>query len=237
MTESTPILQIEAISKSYNKVQVLNVPHLNINRGDIIGLVGNNGAGKTTMLSLVLDLIKSSGGTILSKGNLVDKSEEWKQYTGAYLDENFLISFLTPEEYFIFIGKLHDWNERQTLQFLEKFESVFNGEILGRKKYIRDLSKGNQKKIGIVAAFIGDPELIILDEPFANLDPSTQIKIKNIILDNKDGKTFIVSSHDIHQLSEISTRIVLLEKGEVLRDVIKDERTTSELSEYFESRS
>ncbi len=134
MTESIPLLQIEAVSKSYNKVQVLNVPHLNINNGDIVGLVGNNGSGKTTLLSLVLDLIKSSSGTILSKGNLVNKSEEWKQYTGAYLDENFLISFLTPEEYFTFIGKLHDWNEDKTLQFVERFESVFNGEILGRKK-------------------------------------------------------------------------------------------------------
>lgn len=234
---STSLIQIDGLVKSYKETQVLNVPSLNIDTGDVIGLVGNNGAGKTTLISLILDLIKVSKGSVQSKGTLVNKSEQWKQYTGAYLDDNFLISFLTPEEYFTFVGKLHGWTETQTLQFIEGFESVFNGEILGKKKYIRDLSKGNQKKVGIVAAFIGDPELIILDEPFANLDPSTQIRIKNIILDNKEGKTFIVSSHDINQVTEISTRIVLLEKGELLRDVTKNDSTVAELSEYFESQS
>jgi len=236
MTDINSIIRIKDLEKSYKGVQVLNVPDLAINTGDIIGLVGNNGAGKTTLLSLILDLIKPSKGSVHSKGQLVNETEDWKNYTGAYLDENFLISFLTPEEYFTFVGKLHNWTESQTLLFVEGFEAVFNGEILGKKKYIRDLSKGNQKKVGIVAAFIGDPEIIILDEPFANLDPSTQIRIKNIIIENTDGNTFIISSHDIHQLTEISSRIVLLEKGELIRDAIKNDQTTSELVSYFESR-
>ncbi len=106
----------------------------------------------------------------------VRESEDWKSFTSAYLDESFLIGYLMPEEYFYFIGELRGVSKREVDRFLNQFEDLFNGEILKGKKYIRDLSKGNQKKVGIVAALIGEPEVIILDEPFANLEPLERSK-------------------------------------------------------------
>ena len=171
------MISIKNVTKSYNNNLVLDINDLNIKAGELCGIVGNNGAGKTTMFSLILDLIKADTGDIKSEDNIVSESEEWKSYTGSYINESFLIDFLTPDEYFSFIADLYDWNQGMLTSFLVQFEELFNGEILGVNKYIRDLSMGNQKKVGIVAALIGDPSVLILDEPFSNLDPTTQNRL------------------------------------------------------------
>ncbi len=225
---------IQDLKKAYGQKLVLDIPTLSIQEGEIVGIVGNNGAGKTTLFSLILDLIKSTKGTVESNGIIVHESEDWKKYTGSFLSESFLIDFLSPEEYFGFISSLHNWNDQDLKNFLAQFEDFFQGEVLQQKKYIRDLSKGNQKKVGIVGALIGDPKLIILDEPFANLDPSTQSRLKKLIeqLDN-DGKTILISSHDINHIAEVCTRIVVLDHGKVIKDLEKNEATISELKSYF----
>lgn len=223
------------LSKSYKGVQVLNLPNLDIPRGQSFGLVGNNGAGKTTFFSLLLDLIKSTTGNIKSNDILVQESEDWKPFTSSFIDESFLIGYLTPEEYFYFIGDLRGQNKADVDNLLAKFEDFFHGEIIGRKKYLRDLSKGNQKKAGIVAALIGNPEVIILDEPFANLDPTTQIRLKQIIKEltkNRDV-TVLISSHDLMHVTEVSERIVVLEKGEIVKDLATSEATLKELELHF----
>ena len=171
------------LSKKYNNVEVLNIENLDIPKGQSFGLVGNNGAGKTTYFSLLLDLIQPTTGHIKNNNVKVDDSEDWKPFTSAFIDESFLIGYLTAEEYFYFIGELRNQNKADIDALLLQFEDFFHGEILSQKKYLRDLSKGNQKKVGIVAALIGNPEVIILDEPFANLDPTTQIRLKQIIRD------------------------------------------------------
>jgi len=134
------------LSKSYKGVQVLNIPSLDIPRGQSFGLVGNNGAGKTTFFSLLLDLIKPTTGHIKSKDVLVQESEDWKPFTSSFIDESFLIGYLTPEEYFYFIGELRGQNKADVDALLSQFEDFFHEEILNQKKYLRDLSKGNQKK-------------------------------------------------------------------------------------------
>ena len=166
------------LSKTYNDKTVLKIDSLEIPKGQSFGLVGNNGAGKTTYFSLLLDLIQPTTGHIKNNNVLVNESEDWKPFTSAFIDETFLIGYLTPEEYFYFIGELRGQNKADIDALLAQFGDFFHGEILQQKKYLRDLSKGNQKKAGIVAALIGNPEVIILDEPFANLDPTTQIRLK-----------------------------------------------------------
>ncbi len=229
------MIKIRNITKTYSKETVLKIDYLDINSGQTFGLVGNNGAGKTTLFSLMLDLIKPTTGEVLNDNINVRKSEDWKTFTSAFLDESFLISYLMPEEYFYFVGELRNFSKKQVDEFLKQFEDLFNGEILGGKKFIRDLSKGNQKKVGIVAALIGDPEVIILDEPFANLDPTTQIRLKKIIktLSQKVGVTVLVSSHDLQDVTEVSDRIVLLEKGLVIKDIKKTKKTLQDLETYF----
>ena len=223
------------LSKSYKGVQVLNLPSLDIPRGQSFGLVGNNGAGKTTFFSLLLDLIKPTTGHIKSNDILVQESEDWKPFTSSFIDESFLIGYLTPEEYFYFIGDLRGQNKADVDNLLAKFEDFFHGEIIGRKKYLRDLSKGNQKKAGIVASFIGNPKVVILDEPFANLDPTTQIRLRQIIkqLAEKQDVTVLVSSHDLINVTEVCERIVVLNKGEVVKDIQTSTETLKELEVFF----
>ena len=232
------MIEINNLVKKYSNQTVLNANSLDIPSGQTFGLIGNNGAGKTTLFSCLLDLIKPTQGKVLNNGVDVSKSEDWKSFTTAFLDETFLIGYLMPEEYFHFIGELRGLSNIQVDSFLVQFEDFFNGEILGGKKYLRDLSKGNQKKAGIVAALIGEPKVIILDEPFANLDPTTQIRLKGIIKDLSKYKdtTILISSHDLQDVTEVCERIVLLEKGEIIRDIRTSSATLKELEAYFKTR-
>jgi ABC-2 type transport system ATP-binding protein len=226
------------LSKSYNGTAVLNIEELTIPKGQSFGLVGNNGAGKTTYFSLLLDLIKPTTGYITNNDIVVNESEDWKPFTSAFIDESFLIGYLTPEEYFYFIGDLRGQNKADVDALTSQFEDFFNGEIIGKKKYLRDLSKGNQKKAGIVAALIGNPEVIILDEPFANLDPTTQIRLKQILKDlaQKQGVTILISSHDLMHVTDVCERIVVLEKGDVVKDLKTSPATLKELEAHFAGR-
>jgi len=229
------VIKIENLSKRYGNVIATDIPSLQIDEGEIIGLVGNNGAGKTTLFSLIMDLIKADSGQIWSDGIDVSHSEEWKKHTGAYISEGFLIDFLTPEEYFLFIANLHGWNKADLFDFLNSFETLFNDEILSQKKYIRDLSKGNQKKVGIVGALIGSPKVIILDEPFANLDPTSQSRLKKVIEElQSDEVTMLISSHDLSHVAEVSTRIFVMETGCIVKDLPKSDDALISLKEYFE---
>jgi ABC-2 type transport system ATP-binding protein len=229
------MIQVENLSKIYNGTKVLNIEGLTIPQGQSFGLVGNNGAGKTTFFSLLLDLIEPSTGTIKNKEIQVNQSENWKNHTTSFVDDSFLIGYLTPEEYFYFIGDLRGWNKQTVDEFLKEYQDFFNDEILNKKKYLRDLSKGNGKKVGIIATLIGNPELIILDEPFANLDPTTQIRLKKILKNLADDpqKTILVSSHDLTHTVEISNRIVVLEKGNIVKDIQTNQETLKELETFF----
>ena len=223
------------LSKVYNGTTVLNIEHLDIPTGQSMGLVGNNGAGKTTFFSMLLDLIQPTTGNIFNHDITVSQNEEWKEFTSSFIDESFLIGYLTPEEYFYFIGDLRKQNKADVDALLLTFEDFSHDEILGKRKYLRDLSKGNQKKVGIVAALIGSPKVIILDEPFANLDPTTQIRLKKIIKDLTAQKetTILISSHDLIHITEVCERIVLLDKGNLVKDIITSPATLDELETYF----
>lgn len=229
------MIKVNNLSKEYNGTRVLNIEHLEILKGESFGLVGNNGAGKTTFFSLLLDLIEPSSGNIVSNEVEIHTSEKWKTFTNAFLDESFLIGYLTPDEYFNFIGEMRGLSKAETQAFISPFQAFFNDEIMGEKKYIRDLSKGNQKKVGIAATFIGNPEVVILDEPFANLDPTTQIRLKNLLKEIAAKKqiTMLISSHDLQHTIEVSNRIVALEKGIIVKDLITNENTMKELEELF----
>lgn len=229
------MIQINNLSKKYNDTSVLDITSLEIPKGQSFGLVGNNGAGKTTFFSLLLDLIQPTTGNVVNNTIQVNASENWKPFTASFLDESFLIGYLTPEEYFYFIGDLRGQNKADVDTLLIQHEEFFNGEILKNKKYLRDLSKGNQKKVGIIGALIGNPEVIILDEPFANLDPTTVNRLKKIINDLEENPniTVLVSSHDLQHTVDVCNRIVVLNKGEVVKDIQTSKETLQELELFF----
>lgn len=229
------MIQVNQLSKKYNGTTVLQIDNLSIPKGQSFGLVGNNGAGKTTFFSLLLDLIQPTTGEIINNEIPVHTSENWKSFTASFLDESFLIGYLTPEEYFYFIGDLRGQNKADVDTLLAKHEEFFNGEILNNKKYLRDLSKGNEKKVGIIATLIGNPEVVVLDEPFANLDPTTVNRLKKIIkeLSENPQVTILVSSHDLQHTVEVCDRIVALNKGEVVKDIVTSAETLQELEAFF----
>ena len=229
------MITVKNLSKKYSGQTVLEILALEVPKGQKFGLVGNNGAGKTTLFSLLLDLIEASTGNVTINQIDVQNSEEWKPYTAAFIDESYLIGYLTVEEYYYFLGNLRGVSKEEINIWVQDFEPFFNGEILGQKKYLRDLSKGNQKKAGIVGTLIGKPELVILDEPFANLDPTTQIRLKKLIREEaeKQGTTFLISSHDLTHVTEVCDRIVLLEKGLAIKDIETTPETLKELESYF----
>lgn len=229
------MIEINNVIKQYNGLKVVDIPELKIKEGETVGLVGNNGAGKTTLFRIMLDLIRTDAGQVLSGNKNVAESEEWKDYTSSYLDEGFLIDYLTPEEYFHFVGGLHGKNKADIDAELPAFSEFFNGEILKKGKYIRDLSKGNQTKVGVVACLIQNPKILMLDEPFANIDPSTQIRLKNMVknISKEQHITTIISSHDLNHVTEVCERILLMEKGKIIKDIATNSNTLLELEQYF----
>lgn len=229
------MIKVTNLKKAYNGTTVLDITDIVIRQGESFGLVGNNGAGKTTFFRLILDLIEPTFGEVLIDDVSVMRSDKWKENVGSFLDESFLIDFLTPEEYFKFVGKLHHKSNGDISEFLESIREFFNGEILAEKKLIRDYSKGNQKKIGIAAALLGDPKILILDEPFTALDPSSQIRLKRFLTDLQErlNITMLISSHDLNHITDVCKRTVVLEKGKIVRDLQTNEDTLKELEEYF----
>lgn len=234
---------IENLQKQFGEKIAVNIEHFTINNGEMLGLVGNNGAGKTTLFRLLLDLQKADKGCVKYTGGELTETdpstcEDWKQYTGAYIDDSFLIDFLTPEEYFDFIARVNGIEEETKNNRLAEYEALANNEIFGTNKYIRDFSAGNKQKIGIIAALLNLPQLLILDEPFNFLDPSSQNILKKLLTayHDKTGATVLVSSHNLQHTVEISSRIALMENGTIIRDIQNnDHSATKELEDYFNS--
>ena len=229
------MITIKNVIKKYGRTTVLDIEELTINKGEIFGLVGNNGAGKTTLFSAILDLIRLTEGHIENNRIGVSHSEDWKTFTSAYLDDKFLIGYLTPKEYFEMIGQLKNIAPTEIGEFINGYSDFFNGELDGEQKYIRTLSKGNQQKIGVIGALIGKPQVVVLDEPFSNLDPTSQYRLRNILKDfsRDNNSSVLISSHDLNHVAELCTRIVILENGKVIDDVVTSEETLGKLENYF----
>ena len=230
------ILSCQNICKSFGEKVILQDASFHIEDREKAALIGNNGAGKTTLFRLMLDLLKADNGFVRIGETEVSSSEAWKETTGAYLDESFLIDYLTPEEYFYFVGRMCNLNRQTVNERLAVYERFMNDEILGQKKLIRNLSAGNKQKIGILAALLNQPELIILDEPFNFLDPSSQSALKQLLVayNQSTGATILVSSHNLNHTTDISTRIALLEHGKLIRDLDNSDGSAgNELETYF----
>ncbi|RRD00904.1 ATP-binding cassette domain-containing protein [Prevotella sp. OH937_COT-195] len=238
-------IEINNLIKEYEKKNVVSIDSLKIDDGDFLGLVGNNGAGKTTLFRMIVDLVKADKGEISlsyinGKGITVTVnpalSEDWKNHTGAYIDEGFLIDFLTPEEYFRFVANVSNIDEESVKWQMEKFSTFMGGEILGQKKLIRNLSAGNKHKVGIMSALLARSQLLILDEPFNFLDPTSQNVLKDLLTEynRETNATILLSSHNIAHTVDICKRIVLLEHGVIIKDLINEEGSAAaQIEQYF----
>lgn len=230
------MITINNLLKQFGETKAVDIDNYVINQGDMLGLVGNNGAGKTTLFRLILDLLQADNGNVTIDDIDVSKSEEWKKTTGEFIDDGFLIDYLTPEEYFYFIGKVYGLSKQEIDERLQPFEHFMNGEVIGQKKYIRNYSAGNKQKIGIISAMIHHPQLLILDEPFNFLDPTSQSVIKQLLkkYHEEHNATVIISSHNLNHTVDICSRIALMEHGKIIRDLMNENNSAEqELEDYF----
>lgn len=241
-------ITVDNLKKTFGDKTAVDIESLSISSGEMLGLVGNNGAGKTTFFRLLLDLIRADEGSVAYVADAAQdglainpaESEDWKEFTSAYIDEGFLIDFLTPEEYFAFIGKITNMTQEAVDERLKDFEKLAGGEIFGQKKLIRNLSAGNKQKVGIMSALFNRPKLVILDEPFNFLDPSSQNILKHELTEynRETGATILISSHNLQHTVDISTRITLLEKGQIIKDMSNmNGSARAELENYFDQEA
>lgn len=230
------MISIDHLTKKFGENTVIDVPKLVIPQGQRLGLVGNNGAGKTSLLSMLLDLVEPTTGTIFNKGINVNENSGWKRFTTSYLDETFLVDYLRPQEYLQFLGELRGLDKDQVLEELKHLAGFFKGEVLGNRKYLSGLSTGNRKKVGIGGCFLGGPEVVLLDEPFTKLDPRSQFELVNLLKNDlwNQNRTLVISSHDLGHITQVCDRVVLLEKGKIQMDLEVDEESLMELQIYFD---
>lgn len=231
-------IEVRGLTKRFGNYG-LGIEELSIPEGTVWGLVGNNGAGKTTFLRLLLDLLRADTGKVTIAGVDNTATAAWRSRTGSYLDESFLLDYLSPAEYLEFVGAIYGLRGAALQEAIAPYRAFFpDGLLDSRSRYIRDLSKGNAKKVGIVAAMFVRPALLVLDEPFANLDPGSQIQLKLMLsqLNMTAGTTVVLSSHDLGHVTELCTRIAVLEEGRIVREQSTSDETLQDLELYFATR-
>lgn len=230
-------VEFNQIEKRYDSKVALSIPAWHLEQGEMLGLVGSNGAGKTTFLRLLLDLLRPDQGNIRINGRVLEEDNSWRAVTGSFLDRSFLVEYLTIPEYLEFVGAAFGLSKKETYQRLELYEGFLPISRVDSKRLLRDLSTGNAKKVGILAALFVSPDFVILDEPFANLDPPSQIRLKEILIRAGRDKntTMIISSHDLGHVTEVCGRITLLSQGKIVRDIETSKETLAELNTFFSS--
>ena len=208
------MIEINNLQKNFGQKKAVDIEKYVIEQGDMLGLVGNNGAGKTTLFRLMLDLLQADQGNVTINNIDVSKSEDWKQFTGAFIDDGFLIDYLTPEEYFYFIGKMYDLKKEEVDERLLPFERFMNNEVIGQKKFIRNFSAGNKQKIGIISAMLHHPQLLILDEPFNAMDKASMEEVHDLLQRFKEqDKTVLLASHSAEDIARACDVIYEMEDG------------------------
>lgn len=228
------MLTIKNLAKDFDGKLALDIQELTIQQGECVGIVGNNGAGKTTLFRTTLDLIKPGRGSVEIFGQKVQGSDHWKGQVHAFVDESFLIDFLKPIEYLNFIAKTIGVGKEDVKRLLEHYSDFVNDDIRENKKMIRELSTGSKIRVGVLSTLIGDPKLIILDEPFAHLDPTSQARLMKMVRTKAaEGVTMILSSHNLQSVVDVCSRIVLIEAGQIKRDLSTSQGTLEELEAYF----
>ncbi len=207
------------VKKSYRGF-TLDVGQLHIKTGETIKLFGNNGAGKTTFLRLILDLISADNGVVKIDEKNVAMHFEWKKNTGSFLDESFLLPFYNSIEYFNFLNDIYKRNLPEISEYINQLDGLF-GEDFDLNKRIGTLSTGNKVKVGIAGVLLIKPKLLILDEPFANLDPRSKLNLIDILKSYKfkhPDTVIILSSHELDITNRISGRTIVLDRGRIVLD-------------------
>ncbi|MEI0794579.1 ABC transporter ATP-binding protein [Brachyspira pilosicoli] len=207
------LISAKNIEKKFNKNIILKDVSLDINKGEVIALVGPNGSGKTTLINILLGILKADNGEL--KINI----ENYKKHIGLQLQSTPFFEGYNVKDNILMFSALYDIKMSD-----EEIESILNKYNLNPKTPAIKLSGGEQKKLAIMIATMQNPDLLIFDEPTASLDPRERYNIKNMILElAKNNKTILFTSHDLEEVEDIASKIVFLYKGEILEKGSKEE--------------
>lgn len=222
------MLKVENLTKTFDKNVAVNNISFNASKGKIFGLLGRNGAGKSTIFRCMLNIIKQDSGKVLYNDKIID--EKILDKIGYLPEEGSLISSYTVLDQCIYYGMLKNMDEESIKKRLFELTSKFDIiEYMNMKQ--KDLSKGNRQKIQFIVSILHDPELLILDEPFSGLDPISVEQLKQVLLELKEsGKIIVFSSHRMDHVEMLCEDILILDHGmEIIKgniDDIKDSYNT-----------
>lgn len=222
------MISIENLVKRYENHTALNGINLEVKKGEILGLLGPNGAGKSTTMNIITGYISSTEGSVKIDGfDILENPLEAKKKIGYLPEIPPLYVDMTVEEYLNFVSKIKKVNKNNRKEQIDKVLKVVKIEDV-RKRLIRNLSKGYKQRVGLAQAILGEPKILILDEPTVGLDPKQIIEIRNLISELGREHTIILSSHILSEISAICHRIVIINKGAIVA-----EGTPEELSKKF----
>jgi len=210
------MIQVTNLCKKYGNVTAVNNLNFSVEKGEILGFLGPNGAGKTTTMNIITGYIPPSGGTVkINDMDILEDSNEVRKIIGYAPETPPIYTEMTVEEYLSFVAELKKIPKEKRSGSIEKVMELTKIADV-KKRLINNLSKGYKQRVGIAQALIGDPEVLILDEPTAGLDPKQIIEIRNLIKELGKNHTIILSSHILPEVNAVCERVVIINKGEIV---------------------
>jgi len=209
-------LSITSISKNYGTTKALSDLSIEISSGGVFGLVGPNGAGKSTLMKVLATLIKPTSGSCLLDGANIQKNPNAIRKVLGYLPQDVAIyPNLTAPEFLGYIASLKSLNSKDATKQINDLLEIFNLAPY-RKRRLSDYSGGMRQRVGISAALLGDPKVIIVDEPSVGLDPVERINLRNLLMDMAKTRIVLLSTHIISDIESTATQLALIHKGKLL---------------------
>ena len=211
-------ITINNINKSYGKQQALEDISFSVEKGEIVGFLGPNGAGKSTLMKIITCYLQQDSGEVqVCNLDTLKKNLEVKSKIGYLAENNPLYTDMYIKEYLLFIGNIYKLDNLKTkvAEIMQK-----TGLKAEQNKRIRQLSKGYRQRVGLAAALIHNPNVLILDEPTTGLDPNQLVEIRNLIKEVGKDKTVLLSTHIMQEVDKICNRIIIINKGKVVDDQI-----------------
>ncbi len=210
------MIEVRNLTKAYGALKAVNNLNFDVAKGEILGFLGPNGAGKSTTMNIITGFIPPTGGTVRVAGyDVTERHREAKKIIG-YLPENPPVyPDMTVESYLGFVSQLKQVPKKTRQSNINEVIELVNLHDV-RRRLIRNLSKGYRQRVGLAQAMIGDPEVLILDEPTIGLDPKQIIEIRNLIKLLGKNKTIILSSHILPEVSAVCERVIIINKGEIV---------------------
>ena len=226
-------ISINKVNKFYGKQQALTDVSFSLNKGEIVGFLGPNGAGKSTLMKIITCYLEQDSGMVqVCDLNTIEQNLKVKEKIGYLPEHNPLYTDMHIKEYLTFVGRIYkvqNLNNRIT-EIIQQ-----TGLTAEQSKKIGELSKGFKQRVGLAAALIHNPEILILDEPTTGLDPNQLVEIRNLIKEVGKDKTVLLSTHIMQEVDKMCNRIIIINKGKIVEDQLISnlQKDNIDLEEHF----